>query len=1048
MQARLRSLCLFGLWTAVTLMASCSSSSGGTGIFIGSPNTGGSGTIGAANGGNAVINLSGGSAGNPCVGPTAPSSCQLIPSGPACGDGKINQESEICDDGNSLPGDGCNGICTTEPNFNCPNPGQPCVSVFECGNGKLEPGEVCDDGNKTANDGCSADCTVQSASYSCATPGQPCKKEIACGDSRVGGEETCDDGNTAAKDGCDPDCKTEAGWLCQVPGMPCKLAPRCGDGQQNSNLGEQCDDGNVKAGDGCAADCKSIESGYQCPTPAQPCKNLNSCGDGRVTGAETCDDANSDSADGCDGCKIQKGYDCPFPGAKCIGKCGDGVLLVNERCDDGNAKDGDGCSKICLWEKGWACSGEPGKYSCHKTSCGDKNAEGSEGCDDANHDLGDGCTPLCSLEPDCKSGACKSACGDGLVLGSVGEQCDDANPVSGDGCSSTCQVEAGYQCKQTDLGDSMSVPVVYRDFRSDSKMFEPSATGRNAPLTGMVSATLDAQGKPVLAAAVKDSYVTSADAFAQWYRDATGVNSTLVGELKLWRRADGSFVNRWGPNGEQWRITTQVSCGNVGTELNGEPCTSKYGDTDCQTFASDISECVKVGTEWKGVMVQRTYDGTPVFFPLDDASGMITPASEFSTATIPSAYGSSGAEPGAKKHNFHFTSEVRYWFAYSKSQTYTLDFLGDDDVWVFINKKLAVDLGGIHTPINGTIVIGANGNGTTTITQSEGTAAPIKQTVNLGLQDGQVYEIVVFQAERQTSGSSYKLTLSGFNASASVCGPICGDGILAPGEQCDDGKNEGGYGKCQPECVRGPYCGDATINGPEDCDNGTNVSAYGSNGCAPGCIIPARCGDAIVQGDFGETCDDGKNDGSYNGCTATCVSAPRCGDAHVDSAQGEECDDGANDGSYGHCAPGCKNGPRCGDNVVQDAFSEMCDDGNTVNGDGCSANCRMEGICGDTIVQTARGEQCDDGKNEGGYGLCGPGCKFGPRCGDGVTQPPEQCDGGENPSGNYGECAVGCVLGPHCGDGRVQTGYEECDDGNKTKRDGCSPTCKTEIFSI
>jgi fibro-slime domain-containing protein len=725
---------------------------------------------------------------------------------------------------------------------------------------------------------------------------------------------------------------------------------------------------------------------------------------------------------------------------------------LNERCDDGNAKDGDGCSSICMWEKGWACTGNPGAYSCHATTCGDGKTEGTEGCDDTNHDLGDGCTPLCSIEPDCKSGACQSKCGDGLLLTSVGEVCDDGNTVSGDGCSSECKVEEGYQCKQPPLGESMVVPIVYRDFKAGGD-FEPAgATGRNLALTGMVQATLNAQGKPVLSNAIADSFVTSAASFSQWYKDTAGVNTTLTGELKLWKRADGSYVNRWGPNGEPWRITTQVYCGDVGHEINGVPCTFEYQDTDCQTFASSIVDCVKnaAGTQWMGVMVQRAYDGTPVFFPLDGATGMITPAAELTTALIPTAYGGNwSAEPGAKKHNFGFTSEARYWFKFATGQTYKLDFTGDDDVWVFINKKLAVDLGGIHTPVSGSITLNANGNGTVTITQSEPNPPPAPTTtpVSLGLQNGQVYEIVVFQAERKTQASSYMLTLSGFNASASVCGPICGDGILAPGEQCDDGTNAGGYGKCQPDCVRGPYCGDGVVNGPEACDNGANVSAYGSDGCAPGCTAPARCGDGVVQPEFNETCDDGKNDGTYGGCSATCGFAPRCGDGTVNGPD-EQCDDGANDGSYDNCAPGCKLGPRCGDGELAEAFGEQCDDGNRDNGDNCSANCRLEGVCGDTIVDTAKGEECDDGVNDGGYGECAPECKLGPRCGDGVTQAQEACDGGENPTGAYGECAKGCVLGPHCGDGRVQPAYEECDDGNKTDRDGCSPACKTEVIQF
>jgi fibro-slime domain-containing protein len=165
-------------------------------------------------------------------------------------------------------------------------------------------------------------------------------------------------------------------------------------------------------------------------------------------------------------------------------------------------------------------------------------------------------------------------------------------------------------------------------------------------------------------------------------------------------------------------------------------------------------------------------------------------------------------------HNFSFTSEVRYWFKYDARTTYTLDFLGDDDVWLFVNKRLAVDLGGIHSPVSGSVTFGAG------------------TTANFGLQDGQVYEVAVFQAERQTTGSSYKLTLSGFSSAPSECSPVCGDAIVGIGEECDDGVNAGGYGKCGPGCKLGEYCGDGVVQAvEEDCDDGVNVGSPCPSGC-------------------------------------------------------------------------------------------------------------------------------------------------------------------------------------------------------------------------
>jgi len=1026
------------------------------------PGAGAQGNGGAnGNGGSAIVSTLGnggsaaGGATNVCNAQSTLGCKAEIP--PACGDG-INQPPEECDDGNMLPGDGCNGVCKVEPHWQCPSAGA-CHRLVVCGDNVVGAGEVCDDGNTFDNDGCNSTCTVQDPRYKC-IPGQPCTLVSQCGDKRIESGEKCDDGNTNSGDGCSSTCQLEAGWVCPIPGSLCKPAPRCGDGIVQPSLGEVCDDGNQKDGDGCSSDCKTKGPGCVC-TPGKLCNcPIVKCGNGTIEGSEACDDGNTKSGDGCSStCTIETGYACPFTNAPCVPDCGDGIVLKPmEQCDPAvpGTHVADACSSTCKFNPGWACTGDP-PNNCHQTVCGDGKVEGSEGCDDGNTLPNDGCSPTCHAEPNCSSatGTCTSKCGDGLV---VNEGCDDGNTNNGDGCSSTCAVEPGYQCAQPDsTAATMTVPVTYRDFLLGGDFHQADISGSTGAVTGLVQGTLDSAGKPVFAGAAGAGHITSAATFSQWYRDTPGTNTTYVSKLLLHNNGNGGFVNWW-KDDQQWVSYSNIQwCANADCS---DTCNGLYtGAANQQCFA--ICTPWGVGNTNHCFATTANVDGNPLFFPLDNVPGMITPTSAYAAAATPPMYSGNWTDQ-AGLHNFSFTSEVRYWFSYSTSKQYTLDFTGDDDVWVFVNRKLAVDLGGIHTPVEGQIVLNANGGGTVTTTPTEdptcktagvaSTCPSTKSTVSLGMTNNGVYEIVVFQAERAWKGSTYKLTLSGFNDLPSACGPICGDGVVAPGEQCDNGtaKNLGGYNQCGSNCLLGPYCGDGITNGPEQCDNGKNADDYGAtSGCAPGCTLPARCGDGIVQTQFDEECDDGSgnlttkdpNQG-YGGCLANCKRGPYCGDGIANGT--EACDDGVNDGTYGTCDPNCTPAARCGDGNVDTDYGEECEP-IMANDPNCTVACRLPGGCGDGIVEAP--EECDDGaqNNTGEYGGCAPSCIPAPHCGDGIMNGPEECDDGTNDS-SYGGCTKQCKLGPHCGDGTIN-GPEECDDGAKNGTDGiCSASCKNIIW--
>ena len=215
--------------------------------------------------------------------------------------------------------------------------------------------------------------------------------------------------------------------------------------------------------------------------------------------------------------------------------------------------------------------------------------------------------------------------------------------------------------------------VTYRDFTEAHPDFEMPFRG-DVVRRGLIAPTLGAGRKPVFLSAVgcpadtmtplgcanwsvTEPTLSTADAFAEWYADAPGVNMTLEKELQLAESA---------PNSGEY-----------------------------------------------------VFDSAS-FFPLAASEGQgPSPAGHYTG------------------NNYLFTTEIHVRFGYRAGQRFT--FRGDDDLWIFVNDKLALDLGSLHGPEQGTIDFDA-------------------QAATLGITVGQTYAMDIFHAERHTDGSNFRVT--------------------------------------------------------------------------------------------------------------------------------------------------------------------------------------------------------------------------------------------------------------------------------------------------
>ncbi|MDH5717137.1 MAG: DUF4215 domain-containing protein [Spirochaetia bacterium] len=746
--------------------------------------------------------------------------CNANCTAPVCGDGHVNDAvGEKCDDGNTINEENCD-----YGEAECTRCGSQCkveisLTGSYCGDGVWDEanGEQCDDGNTSSTDSCTVECIT-------VIPDTP-----VCGDGQITGTEVCDDGNNVNEENCDygtatcetcnADCSAPLSLtgeycgdlICNGPEDSSSCVTECPVNCGNGTLdeGEICDDGNTTEETECAYGTSTCTT---CNSNCTAELNLtgDTCGDGVTNGPEVCDDGNT---------VTETNADCPY-GTTCTTFCNDTcstqLTLTGASCGDGTCDSADG-------ETTASCAGD-----CPAAGvCGDGTQDTGEACDDGNTTTEVACSygtatcetcnadcsaPLSLTGEYCGDSVCTASAGEDNVTCAVdcpvvcgnsvvesGEACDDGNTASNDGCSSTCQFDTDT------MGPAFS--NIY---------YTGTGSGTSGAFVAGDTITMYADVTDFSGISFVNLYVMGADfsSTAGYCTAALVSGNTYSCTLTIPAGFVPNGTETVVPYAEDTNFTYEAYVYNTANSTT-------YYSTDATYLVTDIG-LVFVPMEAPPAQVcgNGTVEGTET---CDDGNTTsndgCSAACQFDTDTTPPTYSNiyyTGTGSGAAGAFLQGDSITMYADVtdFSGISSVTL-YIVDADIMNIVTSCSASLVSGNTYSCAITVPAGYIPNGTEHI-------LPFANDT-FGYADYLYYNTAMSSTYYTLWNAGTVTTTPIVFVPMDVPAQVCGDGVVAGSEQCDDGNTTAGDG-CNSTCQMEFAAGGAIVPG-----NVTGSTAYGTS---------------------------------------------------------------------------------------------------------------------------------------------------------------------------------------------------------------------------